>query len=44
MRDTVRYAIGFGPLGEVAHRLLVRRDLDAIFDFRQRKVAELLRP
>ena len=34
MRDTVRYAIGFGPLGELAHRVLVRRDLEAIFDFR----------
>ena len=22
MHDTVRYAIGFGPLGELAHRLL----------------------
>ena len=34
MTDTVRYAIGFGPLGELAHRALVRRDLEAIFDFR----------
>jgi ligand-binding SRPBCC domain-containing protein len=34
MRDTVRYAIGFGPLGELADRLLVRRDLKTIFDFR----------
>jgi ligand-binding SRPBCC domain-containing protein len=42
MRDTVRYAIGFGPLGELAHRLLVRRDLEAIFDFRRQKVAEML--
>jgi ligand-binding SRPBCC domain-containing protein len=43
MRDTVRYAIGFGPLGEIAHRLLVKRDLDAIFTFREREVARLLR-
>ncbi len=35
MRDTVRYAIGFGPLGELAHRLFVRRDLERIFDFRR---------
>jgi ligand-binding SRPBCC domain-containing protein len=35
MRDTVRYAIPLGPLGEMAHRLLVRRDLEAIFDFRR---------
>jgi ligand-binding SRPBCC domain-containing protein len=38
MRDTVRYAIGFGPLGELADRLLVRRDLERIFDFRERAV------
>ena len=42
MRDTVRYAIGFGPLGELAHRLVVQRDLDAIFYFRARTVPGLL--
>src|SRR5829696_6245014 len=42
MTDTVRYAIGFGPLGELARRALVRRDLDAIFDFRARRVPQLL--
>jgi ligand-binding SRPBCC domain-containing protein len=42
MRDVVRYAIGFGALGELAHRLLVRRDLEAIFDFRSRSVPELV--
>jgi hypothetical protein len=42
MRDVVRYAIGFGPLGELAHRLLVRRDLEAIFDFRSRTVPGLV--
>ena len=44
MRDTVRYAIGFGPLGELAHRLLVRRDLEAIFAFRREAVARLVWP
>ena len=34
MRDTVRYALPLGPLGELAHRALVRRDLERIFDFR----------
>ena len=42
MRDTVRYAIGYGPVGEIAHRVLVRRDLETIFDFRARKVEEML--
>ncbi len=44
MRDTVRYAIGFGPLGEMAHRLFVRRDVEAIFAFRQEAVARLVWP
>jgi ligand-binding SRPBCC domain-containing protein len=39
MRDTVRYALPYGPLGEVARRLFVARDLEAIFDYR----AEALR-
>ena len=41
MRDTVRYAIGFGPLGELARRLLVERDLKEIFDYRAERVAEI---
>ena len=39
IRDVVRYALPFGPLGEIAHRVLVRRDLDRIFDFRVEEVA-----
>ena len=42
MRDTVRYAIGFGALGEVARRAVVRRDLEAIFAFRAQRVPALL--
>jgi ligand-binding SRPBCC domain-containing protein len=43
MRDVVRYRIGFGPLGALAHALLVRRDIAAIFDYRAERVAALLR-
>jgi ligand-binding SRPBCC domain-containing protein len=39
MRDTVSYDVGFGPLGELADRLVVRRDLEAIFDYRAAAVA-----
>jgi ligand-binding SRPBCC domain-containing protein len=39
MRDTVRYALPLGPLGTLAHRALVRRDLDRIFDFRRSRIA-----
>ena len=41
MRDTVRYALPFWPLGEIAHPL-VARDLAAIFDFRATAVARAL--
>ncbi|HKH64803.1 MAG TPA: SRPBCC family protein [Solirubrobacterales bacterium] len=45
IRDRVRYSIPFGPLGELANRLLVRRDLRQIFDYRCEAVArELARP
>jgi len=39
MRDTVRWALPLGPLGEVARRAFVARDLEAIFDYRSRAVA-----
>lgn len=42
MRDTVRYALPFGPLGEIAHRAFVARDLDRIFAFRRAEVARRL--
>lgn len=38
MRDVVRYALPLGPLGEAARLVLVRRDLDRIFDFRQAEI------
>lgn len=41
-RDRVRYRIGFGPLGSLAHRLFVRRDLERIFDYRQAAIFPLL--
>jgi ligand-binding SRPBCC domain-containing protein len=40
IRDRVRYAIPFGPLGTLAHHLFVRRDLERIFDYRRDAVAE----
>ena len=42
MRDVVRYRVGFGPLGALADRLLVRRDVEAIFDFRAQRIPALL--
>ena len=40
MRDRVDYQLPLGPLGSLAHALVVRRSLDAIFDYRRRAIAE----
>lgn len=42
IEDRVRYSIPFGPLGDLADRLLVRRDLKRIFDYRRDAVAHAL--
>jgi len=42
MRDVVRYALPLWPLGEAAHALLVRRDLERMFDYRRVEVARRL--
>ena len=40
--DIVRYRLPLEPLGDAAH-WFVRRELDYIFDYRQKVVAEILR-
>lgn len=40
--DVVRYSLPLGPIGRLAHALLVRRQLEAIFDHRERTLEELL--
>lgn len=37
--DVVDYTLPFGPLGRAAHALLVRRQLGAIFAYRQEAIA-----
>lgn len=39
--DEVRYRLPLEPLGDIAH-FIVRGELDKIFDFRQKTVAEIL--
>jgi ligand-binding SRPBCC domain-containing protein len=39
MRDEVRYALPFGPLGAVAHAIAVRSSLERIFDYRREVLA-----
>ncbi len=40
--DIVRYALPFGQLGRLVHRLQVARDLAKIFDYREQRVRALL--
>ena len=42
IHDRVRYAIPLGPVGELAHRLFVHRDLRRIFDYRRDRTAALI--
>jgi len=42
MTDIVHYSLPLGPVGALAHRMIVSSDLEAIFDFRARRVASLL--
>jgi ligand-binding SRPBCC domain-containing protein len=42
--DRVEYALPLGPLGVLAHALLVRRTLERIFTHRQERIAALLAP
>ncbi len=42
MRDVVRYRLPLGLVGRLANAWLVRRELDAIFNYRASKVAEIL--
>lgn len=43
MMDRVEYALPFGLLGSLAHVLLVKRDVERIFDYRRQKIAEIFR-
>jgi ligand-binding SRPBCC domain-containing protein len=42
IEDLVVYELPFGPLGLLVDRFTVRRQLEAIFDFRQARIAALL--
>ena len=42
VKDRVDYAMPLGPLGEIAHHLFVARSLRQIFEFRQRRLDEIM--
>lgn len=39
--DEVRYALPFGPIGTMAHRLKVKYDVETIFEFRRQAVRQV---
>jgi ligand-binding SRPBCC domain-containing protein len=41
MIDRVTYDVGWGPLGDALHALWIGQQLETIFNYRARKVAEL---
>jgi ligand-binding SRPBCC domain-containing protein len=41
MRDVVRYALPFGILGRIVHKLKVRRDVQGIFEYRRKRIQAL---
>ncbi len=44
MTDRVEYALPLGVLGAAAHRLLVRRQIESIFDHRREAIARIFAP
>jgi ligand-binding SRPBCC domain-containing protein len=40
--DEVEYSLPYGPLGSVAHGLFVRRQMEAIFSYRQQRLEAIL--
>lgn len=42
--DRVLYDVGFGPLGAIAKRAFVRRDVERIFDYRAVEIERQLAP
>ena len=41
MEDEVEYALPLGPLGRIAHALLVRRQIEEIFAYRRKSIKAL---
>jgi ligand-binding SRPBCC domain-containing protein len=41
LRDRVAYELPFGPLGDVVHAAIIRRQLDGIFEYRRATIETL---
>jgi ligand-binding SRPBCC domain-containing protein len=44
VEDRVTYALPLGPLGTLAHAVVVQRQLERLWDYRRRKLAEWFGP
>jgi ligand-binding SRPBCC domain-containing protein len=44
IEDRIVYRLPLGPLGRLAHALLVKRQLESTWTYRRQKIAELLAP
>ena len=42
MQDIVNYAMPLGPIGEMVHAISLRKKVEAIFDFRQKALEQIL--
>jgi len=43
MSDRVEYELPFGPLGRLAHWIMVRRQLRAIFNYREKRIRQIFK-
>ena len=41
MTDQLFYCLPFGPLGKIAHSLFIKKQLEGIFNYREKKITEL---
>ena len=41
MTDQLFYCIPFGPLGKFAHSLFIKKQLEGIFNYREKKITEI---
>ena len=41
MSDRVEYDLPFGLLGRLAHWILIRRQLQAIFEYREKRICQI---
>ena len=41
MTDTVQYSLPLGPIGNLVHAIIIRQQLESIFDYRKQAIEEI---